>query len=55
MTEKKATETRRDEIINASLRLIEENGLDNLNIADIATEIDLVRQPSTATSVTRKK
>lgn len=42
MTEKKATETRRDEIINASLRLIEENGLDNLNIADIATEIDLV-------------
>lgn len=42
MTEKKATETRRDEIIKASLRLIEMNGLDNLSIANIATEINLV-------------
>jgi AcrR family transcriptional regulator len=42
MTEKKATETRRDEIINASLRLIERNGLDNLSVAQIAAAINLV-------------
>jgi AcrR family transcriptional regulator len=42
MTEKKATETRRDEIIAASLKLIENNGLDKLSVADIAAEINLV-------------
>ncbi|MDR7866032.1 MAG: TetR/AcrR family transcriptional regulator [Sporomusaceae bacterium] len=42
MTEKKATETRRDEIITASLKLIEEKGLDNLSVADIAAAINLV-------------
>lgn len=42
MTEKKATETRREEIISASLRLIEKNGLDNLSVAEIAAEINLV-------------
>lgn len=42
MTKKKTTEIRRDEIINASLRLIEKDGLDNLSVADIAAEIDLV-------------
>ena len=42
MAKKKTTEIRRDEIINAALRLIEKNGLDNLCVADIAAEIDLV-------------
>ena len=42
MTEKKATETRREEIISASLRLIEKKGLDNLSVAEIASEINLV-------------
>lgn len=42
MTKKKTTEIRRDEIIDASLRIIEKNGLDNLSVADIAAEIDLV-------------
>lgn len=42
MTEKKATETRREEIISASLRLIEKHGLDNLSVAEIAAEIKLV-------------
>lgn len=42
VTEKKATETRREEIIKASLRLIEEKGLDNLSVADIAAAINLV-------------
>ena len=42
MTKKKTTEVRRDEIISASLRLIEKNGLDNLSVADIAAEINLV-------------
>lgn len=42
MTEKKATETRRDEIIKASLQIIEKRGLDNLSISEIAAEINLV-------------
>lgn len=42
MTKKKTTDVRRDEIITASLRIIEKNGLDNLSVADIAAEIDLV-------------
>ncbi len=42
VTEKKTTETRRNEIICASLKIIEKKGLDNLNVADIAAEIDLV-------------
>ena len=42
MSKKKTTEIRRDEIINASLRLIEKDGLDNLNVAGIAAEIRLV-------------
>lgn len=42
MSKKKTTEIRRDEIVNAALRLIEKSGLDNLSVADIAAEIDLV-------------
>lgn len=42
MTEKKTTEVRREEIIFASLSLVEQYGLDNLNIADIAKKVDLV-------------
>jgi len=42
MTEKKATEVRREEIIIASLSLVEQYGLDNLNIADIARVVGLV-------------
>ena len=42
MTKKKTTEMRKDEIISASLLLIEKNGLDNLSVADIANEINLV-------------
>ena len=42
MAEKKATEVRREEIILASLSLVAQYGLDTLNIADIAKEINLV-------------
>lgn len=42
LAEKKATEVRREEIIVASLSLVEQYGLDNLNIADIARVVDLV-------------
>ena len=42
MTEKKATEVRREEIIVASLSLVAQYGLDNLNIVDIARAVDLV-------------
>ena len=42
MTEKKTTEVRREEIIVASLSLVEQHGLENLNIADIAKKVDLV-------------
>jgi len=42
LTEKKATGVRREEIILASLSLVEQYGLDNLNIVSIAKTIDLV-------------
>jgi len=42
MTKKKATELRQEEIIDAALRLVEQQGFDNLSIAGIATAIDLV-------------
>lgn len=42
MVRKKPTEERRDEIIVAALALVEQKGLDNINIADIAAAINLV-------------
>ncbi|CQR75031.1 Nucleoid occlusion factor SlmA [Sporomusa ovata DSM 2662] len=42
MTQKKATELRQEEIIEAALKLVEQQGFDNLNIAGIAAAIDLV-------------
>ncbi len=42
LTEKKATEVRREEIIAASLSLVEQYGLEKLNISDIAKAVDLV-------------
>jgi ferredoxin len=40
--ERKCTEIRREEIVRAALSLVEQNGLDILNINDIATKIGLV-------------
>ena len=40
--QKKTTEVRRDEIIAATLALVEQKGLDNVNIANIAAAINLV-------------
>ena len=42
MVQKKATEVRRDEIVAATLSLVEQKGLDNVNIGDIAAAINLV-------------
>ncbi|MCE5287464.1 MAG: TetR/AcrR family transcriptional regulator [Pelosinus sp.] len=42
MVQKKATEVRRDEIVAAAMVLVEQKGLDNVNIADIAAAINLV-------------
>jgi len=40
--ERKCTEIRKEEIVRAALSLVEQNGLDKLNINDIATKIGLV-------------
>lgn len=42
MTEKKPTAVRQEEIIAAALSLVERQGLDNLNMADIAAAVHLV-------------
>ncbi|MEN6384658.1 MAG: TetR/AcrR family transcriptional regulator [Phycisphaerales bacterium] len=42
MVQKKPTEERREEIITAALDLVEQKGLDNVNIANIAAAINLV-------------
>ncbi|MBP1762560.1 MAG: transcriptional regulator, TetR family, partial [Firmicutes bacterium] len=42
MAQKKATEIRQDEIVTAALALVEQNGLDHVNIANIAAAIHLV-------------
>lgn len=42
MTQKKSTALRQEEIIEAALKLVEQQGFDNLNIADIAAAVDLV-------------
>ena len=42
MRERKCTEIRKEEIVRAALSLVEQNGLDKLNINDIATKIGLV-------------
>ena len=42
MRSRKSTEVRKEEIIRAALFLVEKNGLDKLNIIDIAKEVKLV-------------
>lgn len=42
MVQKKATEVRRDEIITATLAIIEQKGLEHVSIANIAAAIHLV-------------
>ena len=42
MRSRKSTEVRQEEIIRAALSLVEHNGLDKLNINDIAARIELV-------------
>ncbi len=42
MTQKKTTELRKEEIIEAALGLVEQSGIDSLSIADIANAINLV-------------
>jgi AcrR family transcriptional regulator len=39
---RKSTEVRKEEIVRAALTIVEEHGLDNLNITDIASTIQLV-------------
>ena len=42
MRSRKSTEVRQEEIIRAALSIVEHNGLDKLNINDIAAKIELV-------------
>lgn len=42
MRSRKSTEVRKEEIVRAALVIVEQNGLDKLNINDIAAEIKLV-------------
>ena len=42
MRSRKSTEVRKEEIVRAALSLVEQNGLDKLNIIDIASEVKLV-------------
>ena len=42
MRSRKSTEVRKEEIVRAALFLVEQNGLDKLNIIDIAVEVKLV-------------
>ena len=42
MRSRKTTEVRQEEIIRAALSIVEHNGLDKLNINDIAARIELV-------------
>ena len=42
MRSRKTTEVRQEEIIRAALSIVEHNGLDKLNINDIAAKIELV-------------
>ena len=42
MRSRKSTEVRQEEIIRAALSIVEHNGLDKLNINDIAARIELV-------------
>ena len=42
MRSRKSTEVRKEEIVRAALSLVEKNGLDKLNIIDIALEVKLV-------------
>ena len=42
MKSRKSTEIRKEEIVRAALCLVEQNGLDKLNIADIALAVNLV-------------
>ena len=42
MRSRKSTEVRKEEIVRAALFLVEQNGLDKLNIIDIASEVKLV-------------
>ena len=42
MKSRKSTEARKEEIVRAALAIVEQNGLDKLNITDIASAINLV-------------
>ena len=42
MRSRKSTEVRKEEIVRAALFLVEQNGLDKLNITDIALAVELV-------------
>ena len=42
MRSRKSTEVRKEEIVRAALEIVEKNGLDKLNINDIAAKIELV-------------
>lgn len=42
MRSRKSTEVRKEEIVRAALSIVEQNGLDKLNINDIAEKIELV-------------
>ena len=42
MRSRKSTEVRKEEIVRAALTIVEQNGLDKLNINDIAEKIGLV-------------
>ena len=42
MRSRKSTEVRKEEIVRAALSIVEQNGLDRLNIIDIALEVKLV-------------
>ena len=42
MKSRKSTEIRKEEIVRAALSLVEQNGLDKLNIIDIALAVHLV-------------
>ena len=39
---RKSTEVRREEIVRAALAIVEQNGLDKLNINDIAAKVEMV-------------
>ena len=51
---RKSTEVRKEEIVRAALFLVEQNGLDKLNIIDIAVEVKLVPAAYIGTSKGKK-